>query len=43
VIEVGALYYKAMNAAGPDQTIPAGTQVTVVRAQGDTAYVQAQG
>lgn len=42
VIQVGNLYYKAMNANNPNQTIPVGAQVTVARAQGDTAYVQAQ-
>jgi penicillin-binding protein 1A len=40
VIQVGGDYYKAMSSDG--SAIPAGTQVTVQDAQGDTAIVQAQ-
>jgi len=40
IVEVQGKYYKAMNADDPSETIRAGTQVEVVDADGDTAYVR---
>jgi penicillin-binding protein 1A len=40
IVQVQGKYYRAMNADDPSQTIPAGTQVDVVDASGDTAYVR---
>jgi membrane-bound ClpP family serine protease len=40
IVQVQGKYYRAMNADDPSQTIPAGTQVDVVDAAGDIAYVR---
>jgi penicillin-binding protein 1A len=42
IVQVQGKYYKAMNADDPSQTIPAGTQVDVVDADGEIAYVRPQ-
>jgi penicillin-binding protein 1A len=42
IVQVQGKNYKAMNADDPSETIPAGTDVDVVDADGDIAYVRPQ-